>query len=261
MTSFPKILAAALVLAAMPAAEAREPAKTFRGEYSISLLGFPVARSSFTSTFREGRFKVQGSLASAGIARIFDSTQGTTSVSWRVSTKAVRPDSYRVDYKSGGKKKRTSIRFQGNRVAKAENVPPTRKRRNWIPVSDGDLRAVVDPLSATIVPADSPAEVCRRTIRVFDGEMRADLALSHVSNGTIAVPGYRGDAVTCRARFVPVSGYRKGRSSLEYMKNRSNITIAFAPLGNSGVYVPVHATVGTKVGTLTIQARRFEVQQ
>ena len=33
--------------------------------------------------------------------------------------------------------------------------------------------------------------------------------------------------------------------------------VTFAPLGQTGVYAPIHATVGTQIGTVTISARAF----
>ena len=35
----------------------------------------------------------------------------------------------------------------------------------------------------------------------------------------------------------------------------------FAQLGKTGIYAPIQATVGTKVGTFTIRARRLETTQ
>ena len=34
--------------------------------------------------------------------------------------------------------------------------------------------------------------------------------------------------------------------------------LKFAQLGETGIYAPIHATIGTKIGTVTIRARRFE---
>ena len=31
--------------------------------------------------------------------------------------------------------------------------------------------------------------------------------------------------------------------------------VTFAPLGQTGVYAPIHATVGTQIGTITVRAR------
>jgi hypothetical protein len=120
------------------------------------------------------------------------------------------------------------------------------------------LQAVTDPLSATLVRADSLSEVCGRTIKIYDGELRFDLTLTHESTGTMAIDGWEGETVTCGVRFEPVAGYRKGRKALDYLKNRSRMTITFAPLGTTGVYGPVRATVGTQIGTITVQAQRFE---
>ncbi|MBN9270654.1 MAG: DUF3108 domain-containing protein, partial [Mesorhizobium sp.] len=105
---------------------------------------------------------------------------------------------------------------------------------------------------------DSPDKVCGRTVKIYDGEMRANLTLTYQSKGTISVPGYKGDTVTCRLAFEPVSGYRKGRKALEFLKNRSRILVTFAPVGKTGVYAPIRASVGTQIGPLTISARRFE---
>ena len=89
-------------------------------------------------------------------------------------------------------------------------------------------------------------------------EQVIDLTLTHESTGSMAIDGWEGETVTCSVRFKPVAGYRKGRKALDYLKNRSRMTITFAPLGTTGVYGPVRATVGTQIGTITVQAQRFK---
>ncbi|TIO88432.1 MAG: DUF3108 domain-containing protein, partial [Mesorhizobium sp.] len=70
-----------------------------------------------------------------------------------------------------------------------------------------------------------------------------------------------GDTVTCKMGFEPVAGYRKGRKALDFLKNKSRMMVTFAPVGQSGVYAPIRATVGTQIGPLTISARRFEAAE
>ncbi|RUM97705.1 DUF3108 domain-containing protein [Pseudaminobacter arsenicus] len=248
----------AAAASAVPAA-AETKAASFQSEYSLSLLGFTVARSSFSSTFQGDRFSVRGSMASAGLAKIFDSTKGTISASGRFSGPRPRPESFASDYVSGKKAQRTEISFARGNVARTVNVPPLKKRgSDWVPVATADLRAVADPISATLVRADNPKEICGRTVKMFDGEMRADLVLNYSSTEPVSIAGYEGKAVFCNARFVPVAGYRKGHRSIEYLRNRSKIAIAFAPVGTTGIYAPIYATVGTQIGTVTIRARKFE---
>ena len=93
---------------------------------------------------------------------------------------------------------------------------------------------------------------------MFDGELRADLTLDYVESGDISVTGYEGRTVTCSMRFTPVAGYRKDRRALEFLRTKSRIMVTFAQLGKTGVYAPIHATIGTEIGTITVKARRFE---
>ena len=99
--------------------------------------------------------------------------------------------------------------------------------------------------------------MCGRTLKAFDGEIRADLALTFVDSAPVSI-GYQGEAVTCRGRFEPVAGYHRGNRSLQYLSSISRVMLKFAQLGKTGIYAPIQATVGTKVGTVTIRARRLE---
>jgi hypothetical protein len=112
-----------------------------------------------------------------------------------------------------------------------------------------------------MVRADKPADVCRKTLRYYDGELRADISFSYAGKKPLSIPGYSGDATVCTARFIPVGGYRPGNSTIEYLKDKGKMTIAFAPMGSTGMFVPVSASVGTKIGTLTVSADRLQAKQ
>lgn len=254
-------LAAAVLAIAAPntALAASSDAMSLRSEFATSLYGVVLARSSFQSRIDRDGFEISGELSSSGVAKVFDDTRARASASGRFENGGPVPRNYVVDYTSGNKKKRTTISFANGAVVSAENTPPVRtNRKDWIKVEPEHLAGVVDPFSAALVRADSPSDVCNRTIRVFDGALRADLRLKPAGFGKASVPGYKGDTVKCTASFVPVSGYRKGNSTIAFMRKSSDIAIAFAPVGGSGVYAPVEATVGTQVGTIKVQAVRFE---
>ncbi|MDQ6432636.1 DUF3108 domain-containing protein [Mesorhizobium sp. LHD-90] len=250
----------ALSLGMTGAAPARAEVETFKGEYTVSFLGFTIARSTFESRFEGEKFSVEGSVSSAGIAEIFDSTKGKGSASGGFAGDRTQPSAFRMDYSEGKRKQMTALKFRGGTVVSTENLPPLKKRKNWVPVRSGDLKGVTDPLSAGIVKAASPDKVCGRTIKLFDGEFRMDATL-HPAPNSEAAKAYGDDVVTCRVTVKPVSGYRKGRKSLDYLEKQSRIMIAFAPLGSTGVYAPVHATVGTEIGTVTVRAKRIDTKK
>jgi hypothetical protein len=109
-----------------------------------------------------------------------------------------------------------------------------------------------------MVPATDPSSVCNRTLSVFDGQTRADIKLSFNGTESFTADGFTGESVICSAKFIPISGYQKGKKSIDYLANKSRISVSFASLGNSGIYAPVVARIGTQIGTLKISASRFE---
>ncbi|WP_258045531.1 DUF3108 domain-containing protein [Mesorhizobium sp. NBSH29] len=233
--------------------------QSFHAEYAVSYLGLTIARSRFDSTISRSAFEIGGSLKSAGLAEMFDDTKGTTSTSGSFTAKSTRPVSFAADYVTGKKKKKIAMSFAGDAITQSVYLPePGPRAADWLAVQPAHLKGVTDPLSATLVQASSPAEVCQRTLKIFDGEMRADLILAPAGTEKLSLRGYKGEAVVCTARFSPVSGYRKGHRSIAYLKNRAKIRIAFAPMGTTGIYAPVHATVSTLIGTITIGAVKIE---
>lgn len=251
-------IAAAIAIFLPLNATALEAPKKFRADYRLSFLGFSIAKSSFASTFSGDTFLLSGNLKSAGLARMFDKTVAQTKVSGRLGDGGVEPLDYELNYVSGGKRQITAIRFNNGSVVETENVPPLKKRgADWVPLRSDDLRSVFDPLTASMVRADSPLEVCNRIIRTYDGEMRVDLKLGYGGMKPFRTRGFEGDVVRCKVKFEPVSGYRKGRRALDFMKHKSRMEIAFAPVGASDIYAPVSATIGTQIGTLRLYATQF----
>ncbi len=261
------VLAAALVAVALffaPATaqsvSAPEPGG-FRGEYTLSYLGLTIARIDLDSSMDRGDYSINGKVSSAGLGAFFYDTKGTLAATGRVG-KRIEADSFRADYRYDDKPTLVDIRFSKGDVVKVVNEPPLKKRgKNWVPIKPDDLKSVLDPIASTLVRADRIEDVCKGGARMFDGELRADLGLSFVKTGTMSVTGFEGPTATCNLKFTPAAGYRKGRRALEYLSTKSRIMVTFAQIGQTGVYAPIHATIGTQIGTITVRARRFEALQ
>ncbi|MEZ5780266.1 MAG: DUF3108 domain-containing protein [Rhizobiaceae bacterium] len=253
-------LALAATALAPFASTAHAETKSFRGDYSVTYLGITIARSSMISTIDGPNYVIEGSVSTAGLGKVFDDTKANLSVRGRMSANGTVPLKASTSYKHNKKNKSLTISFADGNVVATEMVPPPKPRaKDWVPVTDAQLRSVLDPLSAFLVKAASPAEVCAKPLKLYDGEMRVDINMTHKDVSNITLDGYDGPAVTCTARFSPVSGYRASKKSVKFMRDKSRISITFAPLGATGVYAPVHASVGTEMGTLTLRASRVEV--
>lgn len=225
---------------------------SYRVRYDASLFGLPIGRAVFETNFNGSSFAISGNFASAGIARLFDRTDGAVTVTGRIGQNSSQPQSYALNYRSGDKRKRTTVTFSGGTVERTENEPAPEKRGDdWVPVEKEHLSGVADPLSAALLPAADVASVCNRTMRVYDGEIRADLVLSPAS----AREAFGDMAVTCRAKFVPVAGYRKNHSSIKFLRDKARILVGFNRVEGRDLYSPAQATIATKVGTVHIRAK------
>lgn len=224
-------------------------------DYSIRLSGLPVATASFRSAFAGNRYSISGKLHSAGLAELFASTKGTTSVSGVINRDKLHATTYSVSYQTGKRGRAIDVKFRNGNVVEASMTPPRRKPKNWVPVSHSDMRSVLDPISGLVIPAGS--RVCSKTLPIFDGESRMDIKL--ISKGTkpFSTKGFKGEVLVCGIRFIPKSGYRKGRSDVEYLKSLTTMEIWFAKAEAANVYAPVYVQIPTKLGPVTVSATRF----
>lgn len=243
----------ALSAAAMLAIVATVPAhaETFTAEYVVTIFGITIARTSFTSTLDANSYAVDGTISSSGLGAVFDDTKGVVHTSGSLRKSEPHPTTHMLDYTSGKKKQRTTVRFENGQVVATENVPPPKPRRHgWVPVEAGDLTGVVDPLTATLVRANSLDEVCNRTVHIYDGELRADLTLAYAGKAPAVVGDFKGEGVTCTIRFKPISGYRKGSKTMDYLSAGHDMRVTFARMGETQFFVPLRGQVETRIGTV-----------
>jgi hypothetical protein len=252
----PAILALATFLAGTSAASADT---NFDVDYVVTARGFTVARANFTGAVSAGRYEVNGKLASAGLARIFARTDATTRTSGALSGETAQPESFLLSYVQGGTPSRTEILFKDGAAVKTSIEPPMpAPASDIIPIGDGDLRSVVDPVAATIVARGSPDQVCGRTLRLYEGGTRVDVGLSLAGTGFVYGAGNR--AVTCKGSFVPVAGMTRGNKSYEFMRDKSDMEFVYVPAGAGGLYLLHSVSARTEIGRVQVRAWRKKVR-
>jgi hypothetical protein len=232
------------------AAEARHTS-----EYSINLGILPIAKASFSTRMNGPNYSISGSFSSAGLASILADISGKTTISGAKRGHRLQANTYSLVYKDGKRVRTYDVVYRNGNVT-STTVKPEPKARpdNWVNVKDGDLRSVLDPISGLIIPAGG--RICPSRLPIYDGESRLDLVLSPSGTKPFKTNGFSGDAVVCKARYVPKSGYRQGRKDIEYLKSIS-MEIWFAKSDNMDVYAPVYAVIPTRVGQVYITATKY----
>ena len=227
-------------------------------EYSISFAGILVARSKFRTLINGNSVSVTGTLATSGLAAVFDSTKATSVSAGQIGESGVQSQSFSLDYKSGKRVRSTKINFKGGNVTDTTITPERPPNPNNVPIEPGQLNGVVDPFFASLIFAKTPAEVCNRTLKVFDGVLRINLVMRPSGSEPYMIGKIKGDGVRCAVRYEPVAGHKAKSSSVQYMAEGERASIVFGTLPGTGLYAPVKANIKTKTGTVTIRVVKFE---
>jgi hypothetical protein len=134
-----------------------------------------------------------------------------------------------------------------------------------VPITQETLSRIVDPVGALVVARDTAGPpdgrtICNRTVPVFDGWVRYDIALSYKeTTNFVGRGGFSSTAIVCQARYVPVAGHRRSRESVQYMADNQRLEAWLAPIKGTNLLVPVKFIIGTDMGDLAITARDFVV--
>lgn len=227
-----------------------------RTDYNVSLAGIPIAKASFVTRMENRNYSISGRFRSAGIVNLITEISADTDVSGVRIGERLEARKYTLVYRKGRKIETYDVRLRsGNVTSSAVTPAPKPRPKTWVPVTEADLRSVFDPLSGLIVPQGD--RLCPRTLPIFDGESRIDLILTPKGTKSYAHGEVKTEATVCGIRYVPRSGYRKGRKDIDYLMKVRGMEIWFAKAGDLPLYAPVRARIPTQYGTVDISAIRF----
>jgi hypothetical protein len=155
------------------------------------------------------------------------------------------------------------IALNGGNVKEYSAEPPPIPVPDRVPVTEAHRRNVLDPMSAglMLVPGNGDPvrpDACKRTLAIFDGRGRFDLALSYKRMDHVrADKGYQGPVVVCTVRYQPISGHRPNRYAIKYLMETREIEMWLAPVAGTRVLVPYRISVPTTLGSAVLEATQF----
>jgi hypothetical protein len=263
-------VALALASLALPAAAQSRLSVDYVG----SLAGVTVGRGTLSADFAASSYRAEAGGRAAGLSSMLSSGRGDVSVSGSHADGRVVPQSYALNTASDGESRSVRLTMAGLEVVSAVLTPAPRPRPNRpqgttgggrIPVTDEHRRRVIDPFSAVLIPVGGTGDVvsaaaCNRTLPVFTGSERVDLALSFKRMDAVkAERGYRGPVVVCGVSYRPIAGHRPDREAIRYLEANRDIEVWLAPVAGTRFLAPFRLQGPTPVGTAMLEATRFEV--
>ena len=262
MSPLRPILAVALLLA--PMAAGAEP-MTHRTVFTVYFGALPVGEATFDIHADDTGYRLKGSGRTVGIVELFAPGTGSVMSEGRIVGDHVIAVKNAIHFSEREKKKNFEMEFSDGNVSRVAYQPDDRKKKDgpqWVPVTEDQLRAVVDPASGLVVPvaperANDPHAVCDRTLNVYDGDTRYDIALAYKATKTVTTEGYKGFTYVCQLRYIPIAGHRRNQRNIEYMSSNKDMEVWLAPIARSNIYTPIRIEVPTWIGHVTAVPDHF----
>ncbi len=236
--------------------------------YKVSVGSFNLGNFRVTTTVRGDGYDVRGQGRFSILEGLIYSWNGTTTSRGRVTPEGPEPSTYAFKFTDGGKKGESlRMTFNDGAVRSVSITPRKRQHPRIIPVTQAQLKGVLDPLSGAFLTAHSSnpngdLNVCNRTLPVFDGRQRFDLVLKPkkavmVHNKTRGA--YAGPAVICRVKFIPISGYHPDDPGIRHLTQSNEIEVWLIPVKRTQMYVPYRIVLPTPVGYGTAVVTSIQV--
>lgn len=247
-------LAFALTLAfgAVPASAA-DFSRT--ASYVVNVGRINVANAQITLKETSGNYGLDLDADVTGLGQFVASGKASATTRGSVAASGLSPEDFTLTTRTSEGTLEARVGFARGDVSRFTLNPPIVNEVGRVPIERAHLTRVTDMLSAFVTRgAALDARLCDRTARVFTGLERFDLALSFAKADTATSQrtGYQGPVVLCTARYKPVSGHYAGSAMTDYLASSNRILIWYAPLGDTGYFIPYRALIGTGAGDLSI---------
>jgi hypothetical protein len=247
------------ILMAVCAPPARAQSK-FQAQYVVSLAGVTIGTGSWMAEIGEDSYATEAKGRVAGILRVFGDAKGSAAARGIIKDGRLVPTSYAGHLTSDEGDEGVRMLFNFGVVTELTTEPPTPPDPDSVPVTEADRREVIDPISAGLIPVIGGADVasaaaCERTLPVFDGRQRFDVALTFKRMDKVTPQkGYQGPAVVCAVRYEPRAGYRPNRVAVKFLIARRDVEMWLVPIAGTRLLVPARISIPTLVGTAVVAA-------
>lgn len=255
----PVVLSAAL-LAAPAAAPALAAPTTALAVYSVFMGGTQVAKVTISLADDAGKYQMNLDAHVSGLASLVASGTASAVSKGRATSTGYRSDSFAMQSRASGGSAQVDITYRYGDVDSFVVTPPVLDTPDRVPIERRQLVGNLnDMLAAFVLKARGlDKSLCSRRLEIFTGIERYNLNLSYVRDdeATSKRSDYRGPLVACQVRYQPISGHYEMPATAELADNQQ-ILLWYAPLFESGLYIPYRALVATESGDLSIVLTRL----
>lgn len=241
----------ALVALAGPAGAASTASAT----YVVNLGGTIIANARFDFTESGANYDLKLTANVSGFAQLVASGTAKASSSGLVAPDGLHAQNFNLTTQSGGDTFSDIVQYDSGTVSAFIVDPPIVNNINRVPVERRQLSGVNDMLAAFLLRADKlDRSLCDYHAHIFTGIERFDLDFSYAKDdvATSKRTGYQGPVVLCHVSYKPISGHYTTSELTNSLAQDDRILIWYAPLHDSGYFLPYRVLLTTSMGDLSM---------
>ena len=232
-----------------------------RASYVVTVGGINVAVVDIDLNDDGRRYGLDLSARVAGLGSVVASGTATAQASGSSSGSALQSQSFALETRANGEVFTARVNYEGRNVTAFQVEPPILDSYDRIPLERAQLSGVGDFLSAFVLKGNGlDAGLCDRTLKIFTGVERFNIRLAFLDTDEATSPrtGYQGPLVACSLKYQPISGHFESSEMTTYMAETSRMILWYAPLGQTGYFIPYRVNIGTSMGDLSMVLTRAE---
>lgn len=240
-------------------------AATIRARYSLSYLGLTVGTVVAVNKLASSTFESELEARLSGAATMIFSYKMNMKASGIIRQGMIQPSLFSSSLEGGEETRNMRMSVARGVATSSGIIPPFQDAGQRVPVTDENKRNVFDPLSALIMTVPSGAAglgsaACNRTLHVFDGFSRVDIAFTYIRSELLNTRAYSGPVSVCSVRYVPIAGHNPNSSMTKFMAENKGIEVRLAPIQDTALVMLVSASVPMPLGTGVVGLDELQVK-
>jgi hypothetical protein len=244
--------AAFALLLSVPAGAAEVKA---RASYVLTLGGINIAMMDVDLSDNERSYSLDLSANVAGLGAVVASGTAKASARGVSSGNSLVSQEFDLQTRASGETFSVDVSFARGNVSSFKVEPPIVDNYDRVPIERRHLSGAGDFLSAFVLKGGAlDKSLCQRKMGIFTGVERFNIAMSFAREEQASSPrtGYQGPVVLCSVDYQPVSGHFTSSDITNYLADSERIVIWYAPLGDTGYFIPYRVLLGTNMGDLSM---------
>ena len=260
-----RVLAAALLAAAVSASSPAGADGKLDARYAVTVTGINIGNVEWTVDIGSQNYISAASGRASGPLSAVVSGEGVVAARGAIKYGRLSPETFSSSIVHDDNNKSETKMVLDHGDVKTIEGEADKDPSDRLPLTVAHKQGVIDPASALLIPmpgavATVTKDACKRTLPIFDGRRRYDVALTFKRMDQIkAEKGYAGPVAVCSVVFRPQAGHHAASRLVKYLTAGHDIEMWFAPVSGAHVLAPIRASVASMFGSLVIEAKQFDV--